>query len=61
MTEIEAVNRRFDEAVDKASVLLIGIDRALEYLRVCHLANHAGCMIKVDQAIAELVKAQKAF
>ena len=27
---------------------------ALGYLRVCHLANHAGCQIKVDQAIKML-------
>lgn len=30
------------------------IDLALSYLRVCHLANHVGCQIKVDQAIKVL-------
>ena len=30
---------------------------SLEYLKICHLANHIGCQIKVDQAIEVLEKA----
>jgi DNA integrity scanning protein DisA with diadenylate cyclase activity len=32
----------------------MAITLALGYLRVCHLANHMGCMVKVDQAIGVL-------
>ena len=31
--------------------------QAMGYLRVCHLANHAGAQIKVDQAIEVLLLA----
>ncbi len=37
--------------------MLESIKLALNYLNVCHLANHSGCMIKVEQAQEVLNKA----